>query len=126
MSLLRQGRWFAAVGGVQWLVDWGVMFLLSHAGVPVALANVAGRMSGAAFGFWLNGRITFAREARAPRWRQALRFVALWSATTMLSTLAIAAIDAEFGLRGAWLGKPVVDGVLAVASFLASRHWVYR
>jgi putative flippase GtrA len=126
MSLLRQGRWFAAVGGVQWLVDWGVMFFLSHAGVPVAVANVAGRVSGAAFGFWLNGRVTFARDERAPRWRQLLRYVALWCATTTLSTLALSAIDAAFGLRGAWLGKPLVDGVLAIASFLASRHWVYR
>jgi len=29
-------------------------------------------------------------------------------------------------LRGAWIGKPLVDATLAIGSFLASRHWVYR
>lgn len=126
MSLLRQGRWFATVGGVQWLVDWCVMFVLSHSGVPVAYANIAGRICGALLGFWLNGRITFARDDRDPRWRQLVRYVVLWCVTTTLSTLGVSALNAAFGLRGAWIGKPIVDGVLAIGSFLASRHWVYR
>jgi hypothetical protein len=50
----------------------------------------------------------------------------LWCATTVLSTGAVSLIDADFGLRDAWLAKPVVDGLLAIGSFLASRHWIYR
>ena len=42
------------------------------------------------------------------------------------STGGVSAIGAVFGLRGAWLGNPLVDGALALGSFLASRHWVYR
>ena len=48
MSLGRQGRHYLAIGVVQWLVDWGVMVLLSHLGLVVELANIAGRISGAA------------------------------------------------------------------------------
>lgn len=126
MSLLRQGRYFILIGVVQWLVDWGVMVAASHAGVPVAVANIAGRVCGALLGFWLNGSITFARVGNRPGWRQLGRYVLLWCANTVLSTAAVSAIDATFGLRGAWIGKPLVDGALALGSFLASRHWVYR
>ena len=126
MSLLRQGRWFVVVGVVQWLTDWSVMFLLSRAGVPVAPANVAGRVCGALLGFWLNGRITFATDGRRPGWPKLRRYALLWCANTALSTLGVTAIDAAFGLRGAWIGKPLVDATLAIGSFLASRHWVYR
>jgi putative flippase GtrA len=126
MSLLRQSRHFILIGIVQWLVDWGVMVALSRAGVPVAAANIAGRVSGALLGFWLNGSITFAGEGRGPGWRQLGRYVLLWCANTALSTGAVSVINATFGLHGAWIGKPLVDGVLAVGSFLASRHWVYR
>ncbi|HEY6941574.1 GtrA family protein [Dokdonella sp.] len=126
MSLLRQGRSFVAVGVLQWLVDWSVMFALSRAGVSVAAANVAGRMAGALLGFWLNGNYTFAQDAGRPGWRQLGRYVLLWCTSTVFSTAGVSAIDALFGLRGAWLGKPLVDGALALGSFLASRHWVYR
>ncbi len=126
MSLLRQGRSFLVVGVLQWLADWSVMFVLSRAGVPVAVANIAGRVVGALLGFWLNGNYTFARDGRRPGWRQLGRYVLLWCVNTVLSTAGVSAIDALFGLRGAWLGKPLVDGALALGSFLASRHWVYR
>lgn len=126
MSWLREGRFFILIGVLQWLVDWGMMVALSHAGVPVAAANIAGRVSGALLGFWLNGRITFARDGQAPGWRQFARYVLLWCANTTISTLAVSAINAAFGLRGAWIGKPLVDGLLALGSFLASRHWVYH
>ena len=32
MSLGRHARHYLLIGGVQWLVDWGVMVLLSHYG----------------------------------------------------------------------------------------------
>lgn len=126
MSVLREGRWFIAVGVAQWLVDWAAMVALSHAGMSVAAANVAGRVCGALLGFWLNGMITFARDDGASRWRQALRYVTLWCCNTVLSTFGVSTVASAFGLRWAWLAKPLVEGALAVISFLASRHWVYR
>ena len=126
MSIFRQGRFFILIGVLQWLVDWGLMVGLSHLGVSVAVANVAGRVSGALLGFWLNGSITFARDGQRPGWRQLGRYVLLWCATTALSTGAVSLIDAHFGLHDAWLAKPMVDGVLAIGSFLASRYWIYR
>ena len=50
MSLTRQSRHYLLIGGVQWLVDWGVMVALSHSGMPFEPANIMGRVSGAALG----------------------------------------------------------------------------
>lgn len=126
MSWLRQGRYFVAIGVLQWLLDWAVMVSLSHAGLGLSFANVAGRVSGALLGFWLNGSITFARDGSRPNWRHFVRYLALWSANAALSTVSLVAVESLFGLHYAWLAKPAIDGMLALSSFLASRYWVYR
>ena len=126
MTLRRQGRHYLTIGVVQCLLDWGVMVGLSHLGLPLRQANVAGRISGALLGFWLNGRITFAGEDTRVGGTQFLRFLALWLVTTLLSTVAIGEIDDYLGLKWAWLAKPAVEIVLGVIGFLVSRHWIYR
>lgn len=126
MSLARQGRYYLAIGLLQYVVDWGVMVALSHVGLPVEVANVAGRVSGATLGFWLNGRFTFANDDTTVGTRQLQRFVLLWLCMTAISTWAIGTIENVAGLQWAWLAKPVVEVALACLSFLASRHWVYR
>ncbi len=126
MSLRRHAGGYLLAGGLQWLLDWGVMVGLSHAGVPVFAANLAGRVCGALLGFWLNGRFTFAGEGHAIGRRQFARFAFTWLVTTCLGTWAVARVDAAFGLHRAWLAKPAIDVVLAVAGFLLSRHWIYR
>jgi len=127
LSLGRQGSSYLVIGGLQWLLDWGVMVLLSHLGLRIGVANVIGRICGALLGFWLNGRITFAScDGDAPGRRQLLRFVVTWIALTLLSTVAIEAIDDILGRKWAWLAKPLVEVGLGVIGFFASRHWIYR
>ena len=55
MSLGRQGASYFVIGGIQWLVDWGVMVLLSHLGLRIGLANVAVRFRCALLVFCFNG-----------------------------------------------------------------------
>lgn len=126
MTLKRQSRHYLAIGIVQWLLDWGVMVGLSHLGLPVEAANIAGRVSGALLGFWLNGRITFAGDDTKVGRRQFARFLMMWMLTTVISTWAIGAIDDAVGLKWTWLAKPGVELVLGGFGFLLSRHWVYR
>ena len=126
MSLTRQSRHYLMIGGVQWLVDWGVMVGLSHLGLVIEAANVAGRISGALLGYWLNGRITFSTDEHALSRRALQRFIFMWLCTTAVSTWAMGSIDDWFGLKWAWLAKPGVELVLGVVGFVLSRHWVYR
>lgn len=126
MSLSRQGRHYLAIGVLQWLLDWAVMVALSHAGLSVETANLAGRVTGACLGFWLNGRITFAGDDTGIGHRQLARFGLMWIGTTIASTWMLASIDDAVGLQWAWLAKPAVELMLGLIGFALSRHWVYR
>jgi putative flippase GtrA len=126
MSLTRQGRHYLLIGSVQWLLDWGVMVLISHLGVKVEVANVCGRISGAMLGFWLNGKITFSSEGTTVGRKQLQRFVLMWLCNTAISTFAVGHIDDAFGLQWAWIAKPAVELTLGLIGFLLSRHWVYK
>jgi putative flippase GtrA len=126
VKVLHQTRRFVAVGIVQWLVDWATLVGLSALGIPVAPANIAGRIVGAMLGFWLNGRFTFARAASDLGWPQLARYIVLWCVNTAISTFAISTINGHADLYGAWLAKPLIEGVLALGTFLVSRYWVYR
>ncbi|TCZ82850.1 GtrA family protein [Lysobacter sp. N42] len=126
MSLTRQGRHYLAIGLLQWLLDWAVMVALSNAGLAVETANLAGRVTGATLGFWLNGRITFAGDGTGIGHRQLARFGLLWIGTTIASTWMLASIDDAVGLQWAWLAKPAVELMLGLVGFALSRHWVYR
>ena len=126
MSLGRHARHYLLIGGVQWLVDWAVMVALSHWGMAIEPANVAGRVAGALLGYWLNGKLTFAGDENAIGRTQLVRFILMWLGTTAISTWSLGAIDHWLGLQWAWLAKPGVEFVLGVVGFLLSRHWVYR
>src|SRR5690606_32475636 len=99
MTLGRHARHYLLIGGVQWLVDWGVLVLLTHYGMQVEAANVCGRIAGALLGYWLNGKITFAGEDTAVGRTQLMRFVAMWLGTTAVSTWSMGYIDDVAGLK---------------------------
>ena len=126
MSVLRQGRYYLLIGILQWLLDWAVTVALSHGGLAIEPANVAGRVSGALLGFWLNGRITFSGDEHHVGRKQFARFLLMWVVTTTISTLSMGAIDDSFGLQWAWGAKPAVEIALGGLGFLLSRYWIYK
>jgi len=126
MSLRRHLGGYAAVGLLQWLVEYAVMLALSQWVLPVAPANVAGRISGALLGFWLNGKWTFSGDGRQLGRRAARRFLVMWVALTVLNTVAVDLVDQQAGLAAAQSLKPLFDVLSAGLGFVLSRHWVYR
>lgn len=126
MSLRRHLGGYAAIGLLQWLVEYGLMLALSEWVMPVEPANVIGRLTGAIIGFWLNGKWTFAAGDTHVGRHAAMRFLVMWIALTVLNTLIVAHLDDAFGLRMAQLLKPGADLLSGGIGFLLSRHWVYR
>lgn len=121
---LRQGGLFLLIGLAQLALDSSIFIGMTALGLPVVASSLIGRSSGAAIGFWLNGRYTFGK-AKLDR-SHAARFIIAWLLLTVLSTALISSIAAQLGLHAAWLAKPLVEAALAVASFVISRHWIYR
>jgi len=126
MSLKRHFGSYAAIGVLQWVVEYGLMLALSQWVMGVAPANVIGRICGAMLGFWLNGKWTFAGEDTHVGQRAAARFATMWAALTILNTWIVDAIDAHFGLHMAQLLKPGADMLSGSIGFVLSRHWVYK
>lgn len=127
MTLVRQGSSYIIIGLVQLLLDWLVFVGSTALGLPVAPANVVGRLAGMLLGFWLNGRYTFAAAGQQRLgWKRFARFLLLWMLLTAASTLLVTAADHALGLQYAWLAKPLVEGGLALVSFMLLRHVVYR
>ena len=126
MSLRRHLGGYLAIGLVQWLLEYALMLALSQWVMPVAPANVIGRLCGAMLGFWLNGKWTFAGENTHVGRHAALRFITMWLGLTVLNTWIVDSIDTHAGLRMAQMLKPGADMLTGGIGFLLSRHWVYK
>ena len=126
MTLRRHFGGYAAIGLLQWVVEYGLMLALSEWVMPVEPANVIGRLAGATLGFWLNGKWTFAGEGTHVGRQAAVRFVLMWLMLTLLNTWLVGVIDEDFGLRRAQMLKPLVDMLSGGIGFVLSRHWVYK
>lgn len=126
-ALSRQLLLFLLAGLAQLLVDWALFVALSHAGLALVAANLAGRVAGAALGFWLNGRFTFADGGKARLERAHLgRFLVAWLVLTAASTALLSLIASRYDLQAAWLAKPAVEALMATIGFLVWRQWVFR
>lgn len=127
MSLMRQGSHYVLIGLLQLLLDWAVFVTLTALGMPTVPGNLIGRVCGALLGFWLNGRITFAKQGQARLgWKRFARFLMVWLSLTIISTMLVSAVATQLGLQQAWLAKPLVEGGLAAVAFFLWRHVVYR
>lgn len=125
--LARQGVPYAIFGVGVLCIDWGTFVLLSWLGLPVPVANLAGRLVGASLGFLLNGRYTFAVDGQAMLGRRhLLRYFVTWAVLTLLSTLAVTALASQQWLGLAWMLKPVIDATLAGTAFIVSKYWIFR
>ncbi|PJK15094.1 hypothetical protein CO613_02525 [Lysobacteraceae bacterium NML07-0707] len=126
MNLSRQLVAYAVIGGLQWLLDCSLTMALSHSLLPVAQANIAGRLAGAALGFWLNGRYTFGSAGNTLGGRPLARFALMWLTLTLIGSLLLDALEQHYSLTTAWLAKPLLEAGFATIGFVLSRYWIYR
>ncbi len=125
--LLREAFRFGVVGGGQIIVEWILFVAVTSLGVLAGPANVLARLCVAGLGYLANAHYTFAARRQEPLDRRVFgRYVLVWVVATTLSSVAVGWAEYQWGLSTAFVLKPFVDVCLAGASFLASRHWVYR
>ena len=119
---LRQFASFVVVGASNTAISLISYALLLWVDVPYALAGAIAFVLGAVNGYVLNRRWTFrARDTSSGRARYAVLQLAALGATTALLWLLVSAGDVE-RLAAYTITIPVVT----VATFLASRGWVFR
>lgn len=127
---MRQPLFFLFVGGIQYLVDAGLYALMISNGVNTLPANITSRASAASMGFLLNRYLTFGqRNESLKRFGSSLlRFLVLFATMTLISTLAVLWLEAVWGSDNLSriIAKLLVEALLAVASFLVSRFWVFK
>ncbi|MCL3777209.1 MULTISPECIES: bifunctional glycosyltransferase family 2/GtrA family protein [unclassified Actinomyces] len=109
----------ASLGG--FFIDW-LMVLLLHALTGSLLAAVAGaRLVSGASNFAMNRRVF---RATGPLWRTGVRYVLLAVGLVAASYLGLAVLTGAGAPLA--LAKPVVDGLLYLASYTLQRRVVFR
>ena len=117
---------FLSVGVLATALQYALTAGLVLAGwLPLVPASTVGFLVSAAFNYWANARLTFARQGSAARDRsQQLRFVAMVALGCALNA-GLLRIGVSLGLH------PILNQLLATAGVLASnftlsRLWVFR
>ncbi len=125
-SLIAQLLRYFLVGGIVYLCDLAV-FALLLAAAPAAhlVANLAGRIAGAAVGFVLHRQFTFSWAHRDGQARQALAYVSVLIANIAASTILLWLAVDKAGFDPL-IARILVDAIVIGAAFVAGRHFVYR
>ena len=124
--LIGQGVRYGLVGLLVLALDYAVFAgLLAVLPEQHLIANIAGKLAGAAVGFILHKYVTFAGDQADGTGRQALAYALLLGFNLLLSSalLWLLVDRMELNTYGARL---FVDAVVIGVSFLGSKLWVYR
>ncbi len=125
--LIRQLLLFVIVGVIQVVIDTGVLIGITSIGVGIVIANIAGRLTGACAGFFLNGTATFSHQTqRRLHGTHLARFIISWIALTLVSTLLLFLLRKHLSLESIWMAKPAIEIFLAAISFFLSKFWIYK
>ena len=119
----RQLLRFLAVGGVSYVVDAGLLWVLARpVGMALPLATTLAFATSFVVNFSGNRLVVF--PGGGPVGRQVLRYVVV-VLVTYLGTLAIVLEGTHLGAQ-LLVAKTVAVALSAVFNFLVGRRWVYR
>lgn len=121
--VFRQASSFIVIGLIQLAVEWAGFVFLTYCALGVVASNIISRGVAAIVGFYSNGHVTFKAHVNIAA---LARFVVVWAVLSALDTGLVYVIRGTWGLLAAQLSKPLVDGFIAILSFIVSRYWIYR
>ena len=123
---------FALVGGVNTALDFGILFLLTHFGVPKVIANTCSTGVAFVFSFFANKKFTFKTQNTNVR-QEIIRFVIvtlfglwvlqnaiIWLATPPLLTLL------HHEERALLVAKLLATGVSLIWNYLLYDRYVFK
>lgn len=123
---------YLLVGVAGMALDAGSFYLLRSVGWGVLLANTVARHLGALSTFWGNRVFTFARTAGGVKsiGREAILYLLLlyvsMGASTLFLWIAINVMALNHHLAGQTLAKIVIDGLCALANFVACKWVIFK
>jgi len=114
---------FVAVGGVNTVIDFGLLFLLSSLGTPVLIANVVSTTTAFCFSFFANKKYTFKTTDTNVK-REIVLFVivtlfGLWVLQTIIIKLII------MSLSGVQLSDNAALFIAKVIATMVTLIWNY-
>ncbi len=117
---------YGAVGLCVVAADF-LVYLALLAALPGAYvaANAGGKAGGAALGFFLHKRVTFAWDQRDGTARQMLSYISLFIANLALSSMLLSVLISGLHVDQI-VSKLIVEVVVIGVSFTVSRTVVYR
>lgn len=128
-TLARQFLRFCAVGGIGFLVDAGLLWLLLQATAlgPYG-ARVLSFLAAATVTWSIHRRFTFPDAPRTRRGRQWLHFVAVngGGAFVNYGVFAVLVATTDVFAQNPVLAVAAGSVVALIVNFLANRHWVFR
>ncbi|WP_168207235.1 GtrA family protein [Tardiphaga sp. vice278] len=116
---------YIAVAVAAYLVDIGVFSLLYQSGMAsLAVANIAGKICTAVFGFFVHRSVTFQLTSNHSIVKEAVKYftvVILWAPLTTWLLLLLVHI-----LPTATIAKIVADTIGVLASFTISKLFIFQ
>lgn len=114
---------FVAVGGVNTVIDFGLLFLLSSLGLPVLIANIISTTTAFCFSFFANKKYTFKTSGTDVK-REIFLFVivtlfGLWVLQTIIIKLMI------MSLSGVHLSDNAALFIAKVIATMVTLVWNY-
>jgi len=135
--MLQDSRFrFLVVGGVNFLIDTGILLALSYAGLALLPANIISTSIALTISFLVNRRFTFRADGSKPMWLQAVQFLGvtlfgLWVLQPPVIALINRLIDSyipyyEIPFAGSFLDVPLLAGkVVATVVTLVWNYLLY-
>lgn len=120
----RQAASFGAVGAINTLLGYGVIYLcMLGLGWSAVASNLAGYAVGLCCSFLLNRRLTFRSDGAAPR--EARRFLTAFAVAYLLNFAMLLASIHLLGIPAVW--SQVVSGIAYTGAFFVLSKWyVFR
>lgn len=115
---------YCLVGVINTFIGFGIVFALTFAGVLPELANFLGYCIGIVCSFFLNSKITFAKN-KVKKSQGLLKFALSMGVAYLLNLLVLFLNYRIFGLN-VYLSQILAGGSYTLCGFLLSRFFVWR